>query len=77
MCDTISHQDFNMEAIHEFLTQELLTEFRLSEEDGVVVEQILRRFVMFKAKKEIQEVEKTPGPPPPKKKKTWTDRNRH
>ena len=69
MCDTISHQDFNMEAIREFLTQEFLTEFRLSEEDGVVVEQILRRFVIFKAKKEIQEVEKTPGPPPPKKRR--------
>ena len=24
-CDIISHQRFNMEAIHEFLTQELLT----------------------------------------------------
>ena len=58
-----------MEAIHEFLTQELLTEFRLTEEDGVVVEQILRRFVIFKARREMQEVEKTAAPPAPKKRR--------
>lgn len=61
-------------SIDEFFSEATINEFQLIEEDVTIMKKILRRYLVFSAKKTVEELEKIQPPPA---KRARFDRNRH